>query len=77
MIILLEPNILILILISNTFHASLLPRWRGAGPIQWSLLSGDTSTGVSFMEIGSYSDAIQILNEVITLSPQYYKAYET
>ncbi len=30
-------------------HASLLPRWRGAAPIQWSLLSGDQKTGVGIM----------------------------
>jgi methionyl-tRNA formyltransferase len=30
-------------------HASLLPRWRGASPIQNALLSGDTETGVSIM----------------------------
>jgi tetratricopeptide (TPR) repeat protein len=35
------------------------------------------SLGVSFMQTDLYEDAIQILNEVITLSPQYYKAYET
>lgn len=31
-------------------HASLLPRWRGAAPVQWSLISGDTETGVSIMQ---------------------------
>ncbi len=30
-------------------HASLLPRWRGAAPIQRALLAGDTSTGISIM----------------------------
>ena len=40
-------------------------------------MSSYHSLGVSFMETGAYKDAIQILNEVITLSPQYYKAYET
>lgn len=30
-------------------HASLLPRWRGAGPIQWSLIGGDEVTGVCTM----------------------------
>ncbi|GCE65491.1 methionyl-tRNA formyltransferase [cyanobiont of Ornithocercus magnificus] len=30
-------------------HGSLLPRWRGAAPIQWSLLSGDPKTGVGIM----------------------------
>ena len=31
-------------------HGSLLPRWRGAGPIQWSLLEGDQETGVGIMQ---------------------------
>jgi len=30
-------------------HASLLPAWRGAGPIQWSLAHGDSETGVTTM----------------------------
>lgn len=30
-------------------HASLLPRYRGAGPIQWSVLNGETETGVTTM----------------------------
>ncbi len=30
-------------------HASLLPKWRGAGPIQWSLIAGDEVTGVTTM----------------------------
>ena len=30
-------------------HASLLPAWRGAAPIQWSILSGDSKTGVCIM----------------------------
>lgn len=33
-------------------HASLLPRWRGAAPIQRSILEGDAETGVSIMRIG-------------------------
>ncbi len=32
-------------------HASLLPRWRGAAPIQWSILSGDSETGVTIMRM--------------------------
>ena len=27
-------------------HSSLLPRWRGAAPIQWAILEGDSETGV-------------------------------
>ena len=32
-------------------HASLLPRWRGAAPIQRSVLAGDTETGVTIMQM--------------------------
>lgn len=38
-------------------HASLLPRWRGAAPIQWSLLSGDAETGVTTMRMVKALDA--------------------
>jgi methionyl-tRNA formyltransferase len=38
-------------------HASLLPRWRGAAPIQRALLAGDTTTGVSLMQIVARLDA--------------------
>ena len=32
-------------------HASLLPRWRGAAPIQWSIVEGDAESGVCLMEM--------------------------
>lgn len=32
-------------------HASLLPRWRGAAPIQHAILAGDTATGISLMQM--------------------------
>ena len=32
-------------------HASLLPRWRGAAPIQHALLAGDSETGISIMQM--------------------------
>ena len=32
-------------------HASLLPRWRGAAPIQWAILAGDPRTGVTIMQM--------------------------
>lgn len=38
-------------------HASLLPRWRGAAPIQRALLAGDTHTGVTIMEVVLALDA--------------------
>lgn len=37
-------------------HASLLPRWRGAAPIEWAIMAGDTETGVSIMQIDAGLD---------------------
>ena len=37
-------------------HASLLPRWRGAAPIQHALLAGDLETGVSIMQMDAGMD---------------------
>ncbi len=37
-------------------HASLLPRWRGAGPIQWSIIDGDRETGVCLMQMDEGMD---------------------
>ncbi len=42
-------------------HSSLLPRWRGAAPIQWAILSGDAETGVTTMHLVEKLDAGDIL----------------
>ncbi|MGH9488725.1 MAG: methionyl-tRNA formyltransferase, partial [Terriglobales bacterium] len=42
-------------------HASLLPAWRGAAPIQWALASGDTRTGVTTLCINAGLDTGDIL----------------
>jgi methionyl-tRNA formyltransferase len=44
-------------------HGSLLPRWRGAGPIQWSLLEGDAETGVGIMAMEAGLDTGPVLLE--------------
>jgi len=44
-------------------HGSLLPRWRGAAPIQWALLSGDTTTGVGVMAMEAGLDTGPVLLE--------------
>ena len=41
---------------SLNIHASLLPRWRGAAPIQRALLAGDRVTGVSLMQLDAGQD---------------------
>ena len=42
-------------------HASLLPRWRGATPIQRALLAGDRDTGVSIMQMDTGLDTGPVL----------------
>ena len=37
-------------------HASLLPRWRGAAPIQRAIMAGDTKTGVTIMQMDEQLD---------------------
>lgn len=42
-------------------HASLLPRWRGAAPIQRALLAGDAETGISIMQMDEGLDTGPVL----------------
>ncbi len=42
-------------------HASLLPHWRGAAPIQWSIVHGDEETGVTLMQMDDGMDTGPIL----------------
>ena len=42
-------------------HASLLPRWRGAAPIQRALLAGDARTGISIMQMDAGLDTGPVL----------------
>lgn len=44
-------------------HASLLPRWRGAAPIQRALLAGDTESGVSIMRMDIGLDTGPVLDQ--------------
>jgi len=44
-------------------HGSLLPRWRGAAPIQWSLIEGDAETGVGIMAMEAGLDTGPVLLE--------------
>jgi methionyl-tRNA formyltransferase len=43
-------------------HASLLPRWRGAAPIQRALLAGDSETGISIMQMDAGLDTGPVLS---------------
>jgi len=44
-------------------HGSLLPRWRGAAPIQRALMAGDKKTGVTIMQIARKLDAGDMLHK--------------
>jgi len=46
---------------SINLHASLLPKYRGAAPIQWALMNGDETTGVSVFQIEKKVDTGKIL----------------
>ena len=51
-------------------HPSLLPRWRGAAPIQSALLAGETETGVSIIQLVAALDAgPMLLQERISILP--------
>lgn len=52
-------------------HASLLPRWRGAAPIQRALLAGDAQTGISIMQMDEGLDTGPVLlQEPISIGPE-------
>jgi methionyl-tRNA formyltransferase len=42
-------------------HASLLPKYRGAGPVQWAIVNGETRTGVTTMRIDAGLDTGDML----------------
>ncbi len=50
-------------------HASLLPRWRGAAPIPWTILAGDEVTGVSVMQMDAGLDTGPVLHRIETEVP--------
>ena len=47
-------------------HASILPRLRGAAPIQWAILNGESSTGITIMQMEAGLDSGPILHTVRT-----------
>ena len=54
-------------------HASILPKLRGAGPIQWSILSGMDETGVTAMYMAKEMDA----GDIIEISKTPIEPFET
>lgn len=53
-------------------HASLLPRWRGAAPIQRAILAGDAETGITIMQMAEGLDTgNMLLKQSITIDPDW------
>lgn len=51
-------------------HGSLLPRWRGAAPIQWAVIAGDATSGVCTMRMDEGMDTGDLLlTKEVTLAP--------
>lgn len=52
-------------------HGSLLPRWRGAAPIQWAIASGDAETGVTIMQVDEGLDTGDVLlQRTLPIAPE-------
>ena len=50
-------------------HASLLPRWRGAAPIQAAILAGDTCSGITIMQMDAGLDTgPMLLREAVPIT---------
>ncbi len=47
-------------------HSSLLPKYRGAAPINWAILNGDAQSGVTIMHMAAELDAGDIISQVVT-----------
>jgi methionyl-tRNA formyltransferase len=51
-------------------HGSLLPKYRGAGPIQWAVINGETETGITTMLMDERMDTgMMLLQESVLIAP--------
>ena len=52
-------------------HGSLLPKYRGAGPLQWALINGEAETGITTMQMDEGMDTgAMLLQEAITIGSE-------
>ena len=67
---LIKPPVLAVLPFVN-LHFSLLPRWRGAAPVERALLAGDTETGVCLMQLEEGLDTGPVFaREVVPIGPE-------
>ncbi len=64
---------------SYNVHASLLPRWRGASPIQRAILHGDTSSGVSVIRMSDRIDCgdVVVCKRILLRGDETYDSLES
>jgi methionyl-tRNA formyltransferase len=62
---LIKPDVLAVVPMVNV-HFSLLPRWRGAAPVERAVLAGDTETGVCLMELEEGLDTGPVYAHAVT-----------
>lgn len=55
-------------------HASLLPKYRGAAPINWAIINGDKETGISIIRINQDMDAGDVVSEIKIAIDKYETA---
>jgi methionyl-tRNA formyltransferase len=56
---------------SINVHASILPRYRGAAPIQWAIIRGETTTGISTFQMDAGMDTGPVLlSAVVAIGPE-------
>lgn len=68
------PDILLKIPVLGAFnlHASLLPQYRGAAPINWAIINGETETGLTTFILNDKIDSGKILlQKSVTINPEY------
>ena len=58
-------------------HASLLPAYRGAAPIQWAVINGEEKTGVTTMQMDAGLDTGDILETTEITLDQSYRHFQT
>ena len=61
-----EPLIEVLGRLAVNLHASLLPKYRGAAPINWAVINGEKETGVSVISLAPRMDAGLVFDRVVT-----------
>ena len=66
----LQPNLLdALGEVSMNLHSSLLPKYRGAAPINWAIINGEKETGLSVISLAQKMDGVNRYQQKIEIEP--------